>query len=45
MVDFMLNDLRGPASEVLCVRFHFESLELHFDGLIAFALARASEKR
>ena len=45
MINFVLNDLRGPACEILGMRFHFKSFELHLDGLISFALMGAAEKR
>ena len=45
MIHLMLNDLRRPAGEVLDARLHFQGLILHLDGLIAFTLTRAAEKR
>ena len=45
MIHLMLNNLRRPAGEVFCARLHFQGLILHLDALIAFALARAAEKR
>ena len=45
MIHLMLNDLRRPASEVLCVGFHFKSLKLNLDSLIALTLTRAAEER
>jgi hypothetical protein len=45
MINFMLNNLRRPACEILSMSLHLKRLELHFDGLISLALARAAEKR
>lgn len=45
MVNFMLNDLYRPASESSDSSLELGDLPLHFDGLIAFAFAGASEQR
>ena len=45
MVNLVLNDLSRPAGEVFRARFHFGSLILHLDFLIALTLAGTAEKR
>lgn len=45
MVNLMLNDLCRPASESSDSGLELDDLPLHFDGLIAFAFAEASEQR
>ena len=41
MVDFVLDDLGGPAGEVFDVGVHFAVLPLHLDGFVALGLALA----
>ena len=45
MVDFMLDNLCGPAAEGLDARLHLGGLPLHLHRLVALALARAAEQR
>lgn len=45
MINFMLNDLRRPASVGLDTSLHFRGLIPNLDGFIAFALVWAAEKR
>lgn len=44
MIYFVLDDLRRPAGKGFDACLEFGGLPLHFDGLIAFAFARASEQ-
>ena len=41
MVDFVLDDLGGPAGEVFDVSVHFAVLPLYLDGFVALGLALA----
>ena len=45
MINFMLNDLSGPAGEVFRTCLHIQGLILHLDGLISLALTGAAKKR
>lgn len=45
MINFMLNDLRRPADEVLRACLHIQGLILHLDSLISLTLTWPAEKR
>ena len=45
MIHFMLNNLRSPTCEVLCVSFHLKGLKLYFNCFISLAFAWTAEKR
>ena len=45
MVNFMLNNLCRPASEVFRSCLHIQGLILHLDGLIALTFTGTAEQR